>query len=81
MKAIQVGAFEAKNRLSEFLSLAEKGQTIFITRRGKRVAMLTAAEPEGKADEPDLFDSIRSFRSAGRRGPETLRELIELGRQ
>ena len=81
MSPIEVGAFEAKNRLSEYLSLAEKGQTIFITRRGKRVAMLTAAEPEGKTDQADLLGAIRSFRSASRRGPETLRELSEMGRR
>ncbi|HLI19941.1 MAG TPA: type II toxin-antitoxin system prevent-host-death family antitoxin [Stellaceae bacterium] len=37
---MQVGAFEAKNRLSDLLERAENGEEIVITRRGKPVAKL-----------------------------------------
>ena len=36
----EIGAFEAKNRLSELLDRAEKGEEVVITRRGKPVAKL-----------------------------------------
>lgn len=34
----EVGAFEAKTHLSRLLDEVEKGQSIFITRHGRRVA-------------------------------------------
>ena len=40
MKTIEVGAFEAKTKLSALLSDVEKGRTYFITRHGRRVAEL-----------------------------------------
>jgi prevent-host-death family protein len=42
----QVGAFEAKNRLSELLRLAEAGEEISIAHRGKVVARLVPPLPE-----------------------------------
>jgi prevent-host-death family protein len=36
----EVGAFEAKNKLSELLDRAERGERVVITRRGKPVAEL-----------------------------------------
>ena len=36
----EIGAFEAKNRLSALLERAERGEEILITRRGKPVAKL-----------------------------------------
>lgn len=36
----EIGAFEAKNKLSELLDRAERGEEIVITRRGKPVAKL-----------------------------------------
>jgi prevent-host-death family protein len=38
--AITVGVFEAKNKLSELLDRAERGEEIVITRNGKPVARL-----------------------------------------
>ena len=36
----EVGLFDAKNRLSELVDRAERGEEIVITRRGKAVAKL-----------------------------------------
>jgi prevent-host-death family protein len=41
----EVGAFEAKNRLSALLERAEGGEEILITRRGKPVAKLGPVAP------------------------------------
>jgi len=41
MRKLEIGSFEAKETNSPiWLAKAEKGQTIYITRRGKRVAIL-----------------------------------------
>lgn len=81
MKIIQIGAFEAKNRLSELLAQVEKGQRIYITRRGKRVALLT--QPSTGSDRHPNARSLadfRKFRASARRGPESLKQLIDEGR-
>lgn len=41
----EVGAFEAKTKLGQLLDQVERGEEIVITRRGKAVARLVAAEP------------------------------------
>jgi prevent-host-death family protein len=37
---LQIGAFEAKNKLGSLLDLVEAGEEIVITRHGRRVARL-----------------------------------------
>jgi len=44
-----VPLFEAKNRLSELIAAAERGDEIAITRRGVAVARLVAIGREGEA--------------------------------
>jgi prevent-host-death family protein len=46
MIAKEVGAFEAKTHLSRLLDAVEKGERIFITRHGKRVAELAPIPPK-----------------------------------
>ena len=63
-----VGAFEAKNKLSELLDEVERGGEIVITRHGKPVARLVANEQkdedeqrrEAVANLRALRDSLRS---------------------
>jgi prevent-host-death family protein len=38
----EIGTFEAKNKLSELLARAERGEEIVITRRGRPVAKLVS---------------------------------------
>jgi prevent-host-death family protein len=77
----ELGIFEAKNRLSELVDQAEKGERVYITRRGKRVAMLTAVEQGVRLDASSLFKAFRAFRSRAKRGAESLKDLIEAGRR
>jgi len=53
---MEIGAFEAKNRLGALLDRVERGEEIVITRRGKPVAKLVPAEPG--------FDRVRARRAA-----------------
>ena len=41
----EVGAFEAKNKLSELLDRVEKGEEIVVTRHGRPVARLVPMHP------------------------------------
>lgn len=45
----EVGTFEAKTHLSKLLDDVEKGERVFITRRGKRVAELGPVRSGRKA--------------------------------
>jgi antitoxin (DNA-binding transcriptional repressor) of toxin-antitoxin stability system len=82
MKAKEIGTFEAKNRLSELIVQVERGQRIYITRRGRRVALLCRPDEEESAgmDPSRLLERIREFRSSAGSGPESLKQLIEEGR-
>jgi prevent-host-death family protein len=48
MAVIEIGAFEAKTRLSELLEEVSKGRTYRITRRGKPIAELRPVVAEAK---------------------------------
>lgn len=79
----EVGAFEAENRLSQLLAEAERGQRIYITRHGKRVAVLLRAGEgleEKPADPASILRRMRAFRDSAKTGAEPLRELVEEGR-
>jgi prevent-host-death family protein len=45
MKPKEIGAFEAKTRLSALLDRVGKGQVYVITKRGRPIAELRPAEP------------------------------------
>jgi prevent-host-death family protein len=78
-----VGIFEAKNRLSELVDRAARGEEIVITRRGEHVARLMpplVQDAHGQARA--LAARIRKSRSGQKLGPAaTLPELIEEGRR
>jgi prevent-host-death family protein len=80
-RTVEVGAFEAKTRLSELLREAERGTSFVIRRRGKVVARLVPPTQTGQAASPaQVLASFREIR--GRlSGPVGIRELIEEGRR
>ena len=53
-----VNLADAKARFSELVDLAEAGETVEITRRGRRVARLVPAEPEKQPISPALFEML-----------------------
>jgi prevent-host-death family protein len=77
-----VGIFEAKNRLSELVERAARGEEIIITRRGEQVARLMPPQvPDTLALACALAGRIRKSR-AGQPlgGGASIRDLIEEGR-
>jgi prevent-host-death family protein len=66
----EVGAFEAKNKLSELLDLAEGGEEIVITRHGKEVARLVP--PKNGVNREEARAAMRRIRErakAAKHGP------------
>ena len=76
---IEIGAFEAKNRLSELLRGAEAGRSFVITRRGRAVARLVPVE-QTSVDLRELQDAFVEFRN-GIEGAMSVRDLVEEGRR
>ena len=78
----EVGAFEAKNRLSALLDLVEQGEEVLITRHGKPVAKLTRPGPSFDREKARAaVERIRAERKGQTLGGITIRELIEEGRR
>lgn len=78
-----VGIFEAKNRLSELVDRAARGEEIVITRRGEQVARLMPPRvPEALAQAQALAVRIRRSREGQPLGDgPSIRDLIEEGRR
>lgn len=78
-----VGIFHAKTHLSELVERARKGEVIEITRHGKPVARLTAAEPaeaqQCRAEQ--AIARIRGIRQRSKLRREEVKSLIEEGRR
>ncbi len=79
-ETIEIGAFEAKNRLSELLRAAESGRSITITRHGRAVARLVPVGDDDATDLAALGAALRNLR-AEVRDPVNVRELVEEGRR
>jgi len=59
----EVGAFDAKNRLSELLDKVERGEEVTITRRGKPVAKLVpvGGETEQQQRSREAGEQLREY--------------------
>ncbi|CAA7620859.1 Prevent-host-death family protein [Magnetospirillum sp. LM-5] len=78
----EVGAFEAKNKLSALLDLVEQGEEVVITRHGHPVARLLP--PKGafcRQDARDAADGLRMLGATARLDGLSIKELIEEGRR
>ncbi len=79
---MEVGAFEAKNRLSELLRRAESGEEIAITNRGKVVARLVP--PLANFDRDVALEAVQRIRARRRRVTLhglKIKDMIEEGRE
>lgn len=77
---VTVGLFEAKTHLSDLVArVADGGEDILITRRGKAVARLVPVESDAPVDE--ALALLLSARRGSSSGSESLRDLIDEGRR
>jgi len=78
----EFGLFEAKNKLSELVSRAEKGEEILITRHGFPVArLLPARRPYDPEKARAAIDEMRRISQGVTLGDLTLKELTNAGRK
>jgi len=80
----EIGAFEAKARLSEILRKVEQGERFTITVRGRPVAEVAPAPATGKAkpskEQEEALQRLRNPRIKGISATE-IRAAIEKGRR
>ena len=77
-----VGVFEAKNRLTALLDEVEAGAEVLITRRGKPVAKLVAAESGFDRDKARrAAEGLRAASKGITLGGLALKDLIADGRK
>ena len=75
----QVGLFEAKQKLSELVDRASRGERIGITRRGKLAAEIVPVREQ--IDVKQVFAEIEKIRKKAKKIPgATVKSLIEEGR-
>jgi prevent-host-death family protein len=73
----EIGAFEAKSKLGQLLDWVEAGEEVIITRRGKAVARLVAADRERARG---VAAHIRARRRGITLGGLSIKDLINEGR-
>jgi prevent-host-death family protein len=78
---IEVGSFEAKNRLSSLVDMAASGKRIWITKHGKRMALLSSGLDHTTDENVDLPGAFQEIRNRSGVGGESMKELIEEGRR
>lgn len=78
----EIGAYDAKTRLSELLDRVEHGERIVITRHGKPVAQLSPLPGQPDRTAREAVDGLLAFRANHRLGPElSVSDLIREGRK
>jgi len=77
----QVGAFEAKTRLSELLDRVEQGQEVVIARRGRPIARLVPASADASERASAAVRRLLELRRGTRLDGVDWRELRDEGRR
>jgi len=80
MKIHEIGAFEAKTKLSELLEKVQRGQIFQITKRGRHIAVLQPIQKASKnnSKESSLVELFAEIRKGSKPGP-SIKELIHMG--
>jgi prevent-host-death family protein len=75
-----IGIFEAKQKLSELIERAARGEEIVITCRGKERARLVGIPDNRRRSLREIFESLAHVRMKLPKGT-TIKDLIEQGRR
>ena len=75
----EIQASEAKAKLLQILDDVERGETVIITRRGKRIARVV---PEAERRQAEIDRAVENIRALGRTtGKMSVKEIIETIRE
>ncbi|MGH7641467.1 MAG: type II toxin-antitoxin system Phd/YefM family antitoxin [Candidatus Dormibacteria bacterium] len=79
---MEIGAYEAKTRLSELLREVEQGKRFTITKHGVPIALLLPfGSPAGQLGLAETIEELGQFSKGIRLAGTSLRDLIEEGRR
>jgi prevent-host-death family protein len=78
---IRIGAFEAKTRFPALLKQVAGGEEVVITKHGKPVARLVAAEKAERNQAQEAFDKLKALRRGTTLGGLSWKELRDEGRR
>ena len=78
---ITIGAFEAKTHLSSLLDRVAAGEEVVITKHGKPVVRLIAAQQVDRARVAQAVEKLKSLRKATTLGGLSWKELRDIGRR
>jgi prevent-host-death family protein len=79
---MEVGAYEAKTKLSALLDRVERGEQISISRHGRVVAVLSPPPGGMERTVDEAVDGILELRRGRRLGDDiSVRDLIDAGRR
>ena len=70
----EIGAFEAKTRLSELIARVEAGEEVVIARGNEPVARLTALDEQARRRA--AIEAILALRDSGQIKPVTTEEIL-----
>ncbi len=76
----QIGAYEAKTRLSQLLEQVARGEEIIITKHGVPVAALTPVLGSRPQNPREAIAAIKTFRRSHRLAGMSVRQMIDEGR-
>lgn len=74
---LQVQATEAKARLAELLRTVEAGETVVITRHGKKIAHLVPAADQERAERRAAIEEFKRIRSETGGIKMSIEEILE----
>jgi prevent-host-death family protein len=77
----EVGAFDAKTRLSEILRKVEQGERFTITVRGRAVADVVPSQTRDKERVAEAVRQLQAMPKIAGVSAETIKEWIEDGRE
>ncbi len=77
----EVGAFDAKTKLSEILRKVEQGERFTITRRGKAVADVVPSQVRNRRRASEAVRRLLAMPRIEGIPPETVKAWIEEGRK
>mgnify|MGYP001580571379 CR=1 FL=1 len=77
----KIGAFEAKNRLSELLEAAENGEEVMITKHGRPIAKLVPVDSFDRAKAREAAEWLLEFRTRHPLRGLKIKDLINEGRK
>jgi prevent-host-death family protein len=77
----EIGAFDAKTKLSEILRKVEQGERFTITRRGKAVADIVPSQVKDRRRAAEAVRRLLAMPRIEGIPPETVKAWIEEGRK